>query len=72
MPPNFGLGVVLRGKTLGIWGYGKVGQLVAGYGKAFGMQVRGLGQPVGARAGGERRHAGRHHRARSCSPRATC
>jgi len=39
MPPNFGLGVVLRGRTLGVWGYGKVGQLVAGYGKAFGMQV---------------------------------
>ncbi len=39
MPPNFGLGTVLRGKTLGIWGYGKIGQLVAGYGKAFGMDV---------------------------------
>ena len=39
MPANFGLGNVLRGKTLGIWGYGKVGQLVAAYGKAFGMQV---------------------------------
>lgn len=39
MPPNFGLGSVLRGKTLGIWGYGKIGQLVAGYGKAFGMKV---------------------------------
>lgn len=39
MPPNFGLGMVLRGKTLGIWGYGKIGQLVAGYGKAFGMKV---------------------------------
>lgn len=39
MPPNFGLGQVLRGKTLGIWGYGKIGQLVAGYGRAFGMQV---------------------------------
>ncbi|MBI5279150.1 MAG: D-2-hydroxyacid dehydrogenase family protein [Burkholderiales bacterium] len=39
MPANFGLGMVLRGKTLGIWGYGKVGQLVAGYGKAFGMRV---------------------------------
>jgi D-3-phosphoglycerate dehydrogenase / 2-oxoglutarate reductase len=39
MPANFGLGVVLRGRTLGIWGYGKVGQLVAGYGKAFGMKV---------------------------------
>jgi len=40
MPPNFGIGMVLRGKTLGIWGYGKVGQLVAGYGKAFGMRVQ--------------------------------
>jgi D-3-phosphoglycerate dehydrogenase len=39
MPVNFGLGQVLRGKTLGIWGYGKIGQLLAGYGKAFGMRV---------------------------------
>ncbi|MDR0273783.1 MAG: D-2-hydroxyacid dehydrogenase family protein [Burkholderiaceae bacterium] len=39
MPPNFGLGHVLRGRTLGIWGYGKIGQLVAGYGRAFGMKV---------------------------------
>lgn len=39
MPPNFSLGTVLRGRTLGIWGYGKIGQLVAGYGKAFGMNV---------------------------------
>ncbi|MDY0746294.1 D-2-hydroxyacid dehydrogenase family protein [Paucibacter sp. R3-3] len=40
MPPNFGLGTVLRGKTLGLWGYGKIGQMVAGYGRAFGMQVQ--------------------------------
>jgi D-3-phosphoglycerate dehydrogenase / 2-oxoglutarate reductase len=40
MPPNFAIGMVLRGKTLGIWGYGKIGQMVAGYGKAFGMQVQ--------------------------------
>ncbi|MDO5652652.1 MAG: D-2-hydroxyacid dehydrogenase family protein [Brachymonas sp.] len=39
MPANFGLGTVLTGKTLGIWGFGPVGQLVAGYGKAFGMRV---------------------------------
>ncbi|UCH18409.1 MAG: D-2-hydroxyacid dehydrogenase family protein [Burkholderiales bacterium] len=39
MPPNFGIGMVLKGKTLGIWGYGRIGQLVAGYGKAFGMNV---------------------------------
>jgi D-3-phosphoglycerate dehydrogenase len=40
MPPNFGVGMVLRGKTLGIWGYGRIGQLVAGYGRAFGMGVQ--------------------------------
>ncbi len=39
MPINFGLGTVLRGRTLGVWGYGKIGQLVAGYGRAFGMNV---------------------------------
>ena len=39
MPPNFGLGMVLHGKTLGIWGYGRIGRLVAGYGQAFGMNV---------------------------------
>ncbi len=40
MPPNFSIGMVLRGKVLGIWGYGKLGELVAGYGRAFGMDVR--------------------------------
>jgi D-3-phosphoglycerate dehydrogenase len=39
MPANFGLGSVLKGKTLGIWGFGKIGQILAGYGRAFGMQV---------------------------------
>jgi len=39
MPPNFGLGTVLRGRTLGVWGYGRIGELVAGYGMAFGMRV---------------------------------
>ncbi len=39
MPANFGLGAVLRGRTLGIWGYGKIGQIIASYGKAFGMNV---------------------------------
>lgn len=39
MPANFGLGMVLRGKILGVWSYGKIGQLVAGYGRAFGMRV---------------------------------
>lgn len=39
MPVNFGLGTTLKGRTLGIWGYGRIGQLVAGYGRAFGMRV---------------------------------
>lgn len=39
MPANFGLGMALKGRTLGIWGYGRIGQLVAGYGRAFGMRV---------------------------------
>lgn len=34
-----GVGNSLRGKTLGIYGYGRIGRVVAGYGKAFGMQV---------------------------------
>jgi len=29
----------MKGKTLGIYGYGKIGAVVAGYGKAFGMKV---------------------------------
>ena len=33
------LGTVLKGRTLGIWGYGRIGRMVAGYGKAFGMNV---------------------------------
>ncbi|MFC0135767.1 3-phosphoglycerate dehydrogenase [Massilia eurypsychrophila] len=38
-PALNGLGTVLRGRTLAIWGYGKIGRMVAGYGKAFGMSV---------------------------------
>lgn len=33
------LGLGLRGKTLGIYGYGRIGAVIAGYGKAFGMKV---------------------------------
>jgi D-3-phosphoglycerate dehydrogenase len=36
---QIGVGDTLRGKTLGIYGYGRIGRTVAGYGKAFGMQV---------------------------------
>lgn len=38
-PELNGLGFALKGRTLGIWGYGKIGQTVAGYGRAFGMNV---------------------------------
>lgn len=34
-----GMGASVRGKTLGIFGYGRIGRVVAGYGRAFGMQV---------------------------------
>jgi D-3-phosphoglycerate dehydrogenase / 2-oxoglutarate reductase len=34
-----GLGSTLRGKTLGIYGYGRIGSVVAGYGKSFGMKL---------------------------------
>ncbi|RNF53041.1 D-2-hydroxyacid dehydrogenase family protein [Marinomonas hwangdonensis] len=34
-----GLGRVLNGAVLGIWGYGKIGQRIAQYAKVFGMEV---------------------------------
>jgi len=34
-----GLGSTLRGKTLGIYGYGRIGSVVAGYGESFGMNL---------------------------------
>jgi D-3-phosphoglycerate dehydrogenase len=36
---QIGVGHSLRGKTLGIYGYGRIGAVVAGYGRAFGMNV---------------------------------
>ena len=38
-PQLNGLGRSLRGRVLGLWGYGKIGKLVAGYARAFGMRV---------------------------------
>jgi D-3-phosphoglycerate dehydrogenase len=34
-----GVGHTLRGKTLGVYGNGRIGRVVAGYGQAFGMNV---------------------------------
>ena len=62
MLPNFGLGMVLRGKTLGVWGYGKIGQIVAGYGRAFGMQVT----VWGSESAREKARADGHTAAASC------
>src|SRR5215212_3122198 len=36
---QMGIGRTLRGRTLGIHGYGRIGRTVAGYGRAFGMRV---------------------------------
>jgi D-3-phosphoglycerate dehydrogenase / 2-oxoglutarate reductase len=36
---QIGVGNDLRGKTLGSSGYGRIGSVVAGYGKAFGMNI---------------------------------
>ena len=36
---QIGVGTTVRGKTLGIYGWGRIGAVVAGYGKAFGMNV---------------------------------
>jgi D-3-phosphoglycerate dehydrogenase len=33
------VGLGLHGRTLGIYGYGRIGATIAGYGKAFGMKV---------------------------------
>jgi len=36
---QIGVGSTLRNKTLGIFGYGRIGSAVAGYGRTFGMNV---------------------------------
>jgi D-3-phosphoglycerate dehydrogenase len=50
-----GVGSTLRGKTLGIYGYGRIGSVVAGYGRAFGMNILVWARPdtlANARADG--------------------
>ncbi len=39
------IGRSVIGKTLGIYGYGRIGSVVAGYGKAFGMKVQVWARP---------------------------
>ena len=38
-PALNGVGRVLHGRTLGLWSYGRIGKMVAGYARAFGMRV---------------------------------
>jgi D-3-phosphoglycerate dehydrogenase / 2-oxoglutarate reductase len=42
---QMGVGTTLRGKTLGIYGYGRIGAVVASYGRAFGMNVQVWARP---------------------------
>ncbi|MFM9914964.1 MAG: D-2-hydroxyacid dehydrogenase family protein [Rhizobacter sp.] len=62
MPVNFGIGMVLHGKTLGVWGYGRIGQLVAGYARCFGMRV----MVWGSESARERAELDGHASAPSC------
>ncbi|MFZ3354432.1 MAG: D-2-hydroxyacid dehydrogenase family protein [Xanthobacteraceae bacterium] len=43
---QIGVGATLRGKTLGIFGYGRIGSAVANYGRAFAMNVLVWGRPA--------------------------
>ena len=59
---QIGVGTTLRGKTLGIFGYGRIGAAVAGYGRAFGMNVLVWSNPASlerARADGYDAAAGK-------------
>jgi D-3-phosphoglycerate dehydrogenase len=66
---QIGLGHTLRDKTLGIYGYGRIGRAVAGYGKAFGMKVLVWARETGlaqARADGYATAASKRHFFEQC------
>jgi D-3-phosphoglycerate dehydrogenase / 2-oxoglutarate reductase len=44
------LGQQLQGQCLGVWGYGRIGQQVADYGRAFGMKVLIWGREASSQA----------------------
>jgi len=58
---QIGVGTTLRGKTLGIYGYGRIGSVVASYGRAFGMNVIAWARPASL----EKARADGHTAARS-------
>jgi D-3-phosphoglycerate dehydrogenase / 2-oxoglutarate reductase len=43
---QIGVGSTLHGKTLGIYGYGRIGGVIASYGRAFGMNVLVWARPA--------------------------
>jgi D-3-phosphoglycerate dehydrogenase / 2-oxoglutarate reductase len=43
---QMGVGSTLRGKTLGVYGYGRIGKVVADYGRCFAMPVLVWGRPA--------------------------
>jgi len=43
---QIGVGNSLHDKTLGIYGYGRIGRVIAGYGRAFGMKVLVWARPA--------------------------
>lgn len=44
---QMGVGKTLRGRVIGLYGYGRIGREVAGYARAFGMKVVWWGSPEG-------------------------
>lgn len=45
-----GIGHLLLGRTLGVYGYGRIGRVIAGYGRAFGMSVQAWGRSASLEA----------------------
>ena len=73
---QIGVGTTLRGKTLGIYGYGRIGGVVAGYGRAFGMNVLVWARPATLRrrapTATRRRRAKKRSSPNATSSRCTC
>src|SRR2546430_16741443 len=54
---QMGVGHTVREKTLGVYGYGRIGSVVPGYGKAFGMRVLGWASEASRQRASEDGHA---------------
>ena len=69
---QIGVGSTLRNKTLGIFGYGRIGAAVASYGRAFGMNVVVWARPKSLVRAQGRRPSRRRRARRPSSSAATC